>query len=242
MTGFRERIYARYFTTTYGGTSPSDEAAFALAVPALADLLLPHLPPSRDAFIVDAACGIGYALAMLQRAGYSRAVGIDLSEEQVEVARSKGMPVERAEAIAWLTARPGQLDAVLALDFAEHLTRDELLAFLDACRTALKPGGRVVIKTPNALSPLASRFRWRDLTHELVYSEHSLRQAFLTCDLAPVAIVGERFKPLTLKARVRGWVAGAMRALWRLYLVAELGSEDLRTPLEFNLIAVAEKR
>ena len=240
--GFRERIYSRYFTTTYGETSPGDEASFALAIPALRDLLLPHLPAARDAFIADAACGIGYALAMLQKSGYTHVVGIDLSEEQVEVAKGKGLPVERAEAIAWLSARPGELDAVLALDFAEHLTRDELLAFLDACRSALKPGGRVVIKTPNALSPLASRFRWRDLTHELVYSEHSIRQAFLTCDLVPVAIVGERFRPLTWKARVRGWVAGAMRGIWRLYLVAELGSEDLRTPLEFNLIAVAEKR
>lgn len=240
--GFRDRIYARYFTTTYGETSPGDEASFRLAMPALRDILLPHLPRARDAFIVDVACGIGYALAMLRQEGFSRAVGIDLSEEQVSVAQARGLPVERAEAIGWLAARPGQLDAVLALDFAEHLTRDELLAFLDACRTALRPGGRIVIKTPNALSPLASRFRWRDLTHELVYSEHSLRQAFLTCELTPVAIVGEKFRPLTLKARVRGWAAGAMRAVWRLYLVAELGSEDLRTPLEFNLIGVAEKR
>jgi 2-polyprenyl-3-methyl-5-hydroxy-6-metoxy-1,4-benzoquinol methylase len=238
---FRTRIYERYFTTTYGEASPATEAAFRLAEPALRELLLPYLPADRGARIADVACGIGYALEMLRNAGYANAVGIDLSAEQVEVARRRQLPVERAEALAFLREREGHWDALLALDFLEHLRRDELFEFLDAARFALKPGGRLVIKTPNALSPLASRFRWRDLTHELVYSEHSLRQAFVTCGLRTVTIVGERFRPLTAKAWARSWVAGALRARWRLDLVAELGSEDLRTPLEFNLIAVAER-
>lgn len=241
-SGFRRQLYDRYFSTLYGRSNPPDAEAYRTAGRALAGVLGRWLPARRDAEILDVACGIGYAVDMLRSAGYTRARGVDLSAEQVEVAKRRGLPIEQGDAFDALRASPGRLDLILALDFLEHLTRDELLEWLALAREALVPGGRLVIKTPNASSLLGSRARYRDLTHEWAFTDTSLRTALLASGLEPLAIAGERIPAVTAAAWCRGVVAGAFRAVWRVYLVAELGREGLESPLEFNLLAIAERR
>ena len=239
---FRERIYASYFTNQYSSVNRIDDTAYETVGRVLRELLVPYLPAGKDAEIVDVACGTGYAVHALQAAGYTRVRGIDLSPEQVEIARARGLPVERGDLFPYLEARPQSLDVVIALDILEHLDRDELLRFFDLCREALRPGGRLIAKTANANSLLASRFRYLDFTHEIIFTERSLRAAFLASGLHPVWIGGEKIRPFTLAAWIRWVVAATGRALWRTYLISELGREAVGIPLEFCLIGVAERR
>jgi SAM-dependent methyltransferase len=239
---FRERAYASYFTHQFSSVNRIDDASYRDHGRILRALLLPHLPASREAEIVDVACGTGFALHALREAGYTRICGIDLSPEQVEIARGRGLPVERADLFPYLETRRGSLDAIVALDIVEHLDRDELLRFFDLSREALRPGGRLIAKTANANSLLGPRFRYLDFTHEIIFTERSLRAAFLAAGLYPVWIGGEKIKPFTLAAWLRLAVASAGRVLWRVYLVAELGREAVDIPLEFCLIGVAERR
>jgi len=239
--GYRERVYARYYSTTFSAANPADDDAYRSAARILRQIVLPWLPADRGAAVLDVACGIGFTVAMLRAAGYAAVTGIDLSPEQVAVARGRGLPVLEADAFAHLAERPGAYDAILAFDFIEHLDRDELLRFLDLARAALRPRGRLLVKTPNANSPLAARMRWLDLTHECIFTDRSLRAAFLTCGLTPVAVTGERWRPFTPGGWVRAVVAALLHALWRLYLVADLGAEGRGLPVEFDLIGVAER-
>lgn len=218
-----------------------EAASYASNARVLRQVLLPHLPEDRSAVILDAACGIGYAVGMLEDSGYSNVHGVDLSREQVEVAQAHGLPVEIGDAFDVLSRRASQFDVVLALDFIEHLERDELLQFLDLVRDALRPGGRIVVKTPNANSLIGLRARYRDLTHELVFTEQSLRQALLTCGLRPVTITGERYRPFTVKGWIRWLPAWIGRLAWKAYLIAELSEEGFGIPTEYNLLAVAER-
>jgi 2-polyprenyl-3-methyl-5-hydroxy-6-metoxy-1,4-benzoquinol methylase len=238
---YRERLYAGYFATHYAPANAVDDAAYRRSAAVLRQLVLPWIPGDRGSAVLDVACGVGFMLAMLREAGYADVAGIDLSAGQVEVGRRRGLPIAQEDAFEHLAAKRGAYDVILAFDFLEHLDRDELLHFLDQASAALRPRGRLVVKTPNANSPLAARLRWTDLTHETLFTERSLRAAFLTCGLTPVAILGERWRPSTITGRARAAVAAAFRALWRLYLVAELGDEGRGLPVEFNLIGVAER-
>lgn len=237
---FRERVYGAYYTSTFARANPATDADYAMRARILSQVLLPHLPVARDARILDLACGTGYAVHMLREAGYTNVHGVDVSGEQVELARRRGLPVEEGDVFATLAGQAGTCDAILALDFIEHLDRDELLEFFDRCRTALKPGGRLVVKTANANSPIAPRLRWGDLTHEQLFTENSLRAAFQVCALKPVFIGGQRYRPFTASGWLRLALAEFGRWLWGIYLIADLGREGVGVATEFDLVGVAE--
>jgi cyclopropane fatty-acyl-phospholipid synthase-like methyltransferase len=236
-------VYATYFSASYAEVNPITDEGYQHQERVLRRALLPYLPTSRTAAILDVGCGVGYAVNMLLRAGYARTRGIDISPEQVEVARRRGLPVEEADAFAFLSNRHQEFDAILALDFIEHLDRDEVLSFFDLARAALRPGGRLIVRTANASSLLAGRSRYRDLTHEQVFTEHSLRAALQVCGFLPLVIRGDQYYPANWKGWVRKVFASGVRTLWKAYLIAELGLvEGRHIPTEFNLFGVAERR
>jgi 2-polyprenyl-3-methyl-5-hydroxy-6-metoxy-1,4-benzoquinol methylase len=238
---YRQRIYARYFSTSYSVVNRPTDADYEHHARALASVLGPYLPASRDAAIVDVACGIGYAVHMLRRRGYAQAYGVDISREQVDVAEARGLAVRHADAFEHLQGQRETCDAILALDFIEHLTKDEILKFFDLARAALRPLGSLIMKTPNASSLIGPRARYRDLTHELLFTEMSLREGLMTCGLDLTHCVGESIRPFTAGGWARWAVAGLGRAMWKTYLIAELGREGFHIPTSYNLIAVARR-
>jgi hypothetical protein len=149
--------------------------------------------------------------------------------------------VVEADVFDYLTGVDETLDAIVASDFIEHLDRNELFDFLELASRALRPGGRLVVKTPNASCLFAARSRYLDLTHELVFTEKSLRAAFAASGLRPLVVTGERVRPFTVKGWIRWVPAQAVRLLWKAYLISELSEEGFGIPTEFNLIAVAER-
>lgn len=240
-TEHRARLYRRYLSALYEESNPIGGSEYHRRLTTLRDLLLPLLPQDRDAQIADLGCGIGSAVEMLIAQGYRNVQGVDASEEQVMAARRRNLPVAHENIFEFLAAHRGVFDVLLALDVIEHLSRGELLEFLDLVVVALRPKGRLIVKTANANAPTASRMRFKDLTHELIFTEQSLRMAFSVTGLRPVAIYGERPRPASIAGLARGVLAAITRRLWRLFLIAELGREGLRIPVEFNLIAIAEK-
>jgi 2-polyprenyl-3-methyl-5-hydroxy-6-metoxy-1,4-benzoquinol methylase len=239
--GYRDRVYASYFTTTFSTANEVSDAAYRRSARALRQIILPWIPGDRSASLLDVACGVGFTVEMLREEGYSNVTGIDLSPEQVHLARRRGLPVRQEDVFEHLDGKPSAYDVILAFDFLEHLHRDELIRFLDLTREALRPGGRLLVKTPNANSPLATRMRWLDLTHENIFTDRSLRAAFLTCNLRPVAVTGQHFWPFTPGGWVRLGISSVLHTLWKLYLIADLGREGRGLPVEFDLIGVAER-
>lgn len=240
-SNYRARIYDRYFSTSYSVVNRPTDADYEHHARALESVLGRYLPASRDAAIVDVACGTGYAVHMLRKAGYTKAYGVDISREQAEVAAARGLPVRQADTFEHLEGQREAFDTILALDFIEHLVKDEILKFFDLARVALRPGGTLIMKTPNASSLIGPRARYRDLTHELLFTEMSLREGLMTCDLDLTHCVGESITPFTAFGWARWAVAGVGRALWKTYLIAELGREGVHIPTSYNLIAVARR-
>jgi SAM-dependent methyltransferase len=61
-------------------------------------------------------------------------------------------------------------DLITAFDVIEHFGKDEAIDVLHLIWKRLKPGGILILQTPNALSPWSNSLRYGDLTHEIIYS------------------------------------------------------------------------
>jgi O-antigen chain-terminating methyltransferase len=117
--------------------------------------------------VLDVGTGRGELLEVLAAAGIP-CKGIDLNPEAVTIARSKGLDVELADLMGFLTAQPDEsLGAVVALHVVEHLPPEVLLSFVDEAMRTLAPGGLVIFETPNPTNLVvgASSF-YHDPTHE----------------------------------------------------------------------------
>jgi ubiquinone/menaquinone biosynthesis C-methylase UbiE len=97
--------------------------------------------------VLDIACGEGYGSAALMRAGASSVIGVDVSEAACAHARARhGVDARVGDAEA-IPLGSGAVDAVVSFETIEHVGHPDL--FLQECARVLRPGGLLVISTPN---------------------------------------------------------------------------------------------
>lgn len=121
-------------------------------------LTLADLRPNQR--VLDIGCGRGdLLLSTTSRGAY--AVGVDYSHAAMRLvgqlvghsadSQRGGARVARMDATR-LALRPGSFDVAFMLDVVEHLYQPDLELALAEARSALKPGGRLIIHTsPNRL-------------------------------------------------------------------------------------------
>jgi 2-polyprenyl-3-methyl-5-hydroxy-6-metoxy-1,4-benzoquinol methylase len=181
MIDYRTRIYERYASSFRNTKLDFDERAKICWGKAFDYYFRGWLPKQNDAMIADLACGDGNLLYFFKRRGYTHTSGVDISPEQVQIAKQVNPGVVEADVIDFLETRPETFDLITGLDIIEHLQKDEILRFLDGCLTALKPGGRLILQTPNAESPWGNSIRYGDFTHEVCFSPDSLKSLMRLC-------------------------------------------------------------
>jgi SAM-dependent methyltransferase len=116
--------------------------------------------------VLDVGCSSGYLAEHVQARGVS-VVGLEMDASAAEYARRfcEAVHVGDVETME-LPFEPGSFDAVLCGDLIEHLRDPQ--AFLARVRPLLRPGGRLVLSTPNVanwsvrLSLLFGRFRYTE--------------------------------------------------------------------------------
>lgn len=222
---YRARIYERYASNFQSAPQFFDVTAARRWGKAYRHYLRGWLPERRDARILDVACGGGRLLQFYLDAGYTEVHGVDVSPEQVALARQVTPNVTQVSALDYLAEHPGRFDLISGLDIVEHFRKDEVLHFLDQCFGALKPAGRLVLQTPNAESPWGTQHRYNDLSHELAFNPNALSRL--------LALVGFE----AIEAREQGpvpwgygpastlrWCAWqAIRAALKVWNIAETG-------------------
>ena len=170
------------------GGAKFDYAAADRWAPSLWYGLRGWLPRGPDAAIVDLGCGDGTALYLLAKRGYRRLAGIDLSPSRTATARQVVDSVETLDVIAYLRRGGEPVDLLLALDLVEHLPGSAAREFVELCARRLRPGGRIVLRTPNAVSPFFGQVRYDDLTHEQCFTPASLAALLEGAGLAGVEL------------------------------------------------------
>jgi SAM-dependent methyltransferase len=166
----RDRLYESYASQHSGqGSAEATGIMYQRDIRAL-------LPPPSAGPVIDIGCGAGQLVRCLLADSYD-ASGIDISPEQVALARADGLlQVRHGDHRELLRERPGEVAAVTATDLLEHLTKLEVLDTFDAVAAALRPGGRFIARVPNAVSPFGGHIRYGDFTHETWYTAGSVRQ------------------------------------------------------------------
>jgi 2-polyprenyl-3-methyl-5-hydroxy-6-metoxy-1,4-benzoquinol methylase len=219
---YRDRIYEKYASHFKNESSRFDASAAEHWARPYATYLSGWLPQDPSAAILDLACGNGRLLHYFQRQGYSRLSGVDISTEQVALARQVTPDVEEANVLAFLDAHPGQYDLITALDLIEHLGKDEVLQFLDGCYRALRPGGRLILQTPNGDSPFVGTIRYGDFTHELCFTPALLGRLMGLCGF-------RRFEAREQGPVPLGVLSGVRFVLWKLVRLSFVAESMIET-------------
>jgi 2-polyprenyl-3-methyl-5-hydroxy-6-metoxy-1,4-benzoquinol methylase len=217
LSALRNRLYESY-VSQHSGWAPDATTRLIYRRD-----IGPLLPPPATGPVLDIGCGSGQLVRCLLEDGY-QAGGIDVSPEQVAVARQAGLDqVRQGDYLDLLGGYSGQLAAVTATDLLEHLTKPEVLATFDAVAAALRPGGTFVARVPNAVSPFGGHIRYGDFTHETWFTVQSVRQLAAAAGLGPVRVIG-------CPPPVHGAASAVRLALWKpisglfkLALAAETG-------------------
>lgn len=173
-SGYRAHLYENYGADFQSAPERFDSSAAVRWGRAYDHYLRGWLPESKDARIVDLACGYGKLLYFFRERGYRRIAGVDISPDQVRRAREVVATVHQGDVLAFLAGHSAEFDLITALDLIEHLTKDEVLRFVHSCFQALRPGGRLILQTPNADSPFGMAMRYNDLTHEVCFNPNAL--------------------------------------------------------------------
>jgi O-antigen chain-terminating methyltransferase len=102
-----------------------------------------------QARVVDIGSGRGEWLELLQEHGF-QATGVDLNGVLVKACRERGLDVVEEDLFRYLSAQQdGSLGVLSAFHVVEHLSIEELVSFLNEAMRVLKPGGALMLETPN---------------------------------------------------------------------------------------------
>lgn len=181
MTSYRQRIYEKYVSCHQASSLTFDVAVARQRARPYRYYFRGWLPARVDARIIDLACGGGMLLHFFKDMGYTNLNGVDVSPEQIELARQVVPSIEHASIFDVLAKHNDTFDMITALDIIEHLTKDEVFQLLDGCWRALKPGGRLILQTPNAETPWGFPVRYADFTHEVCFTPQNLARLLELC-------------------------------------------------------------
>lgn len=136
-----------------------------------------HLPPSKDARILDLGCGNGALVHALRQHGYDRVNGVDWSPEQIEYAHSHGvLNVVMDDIHSFVNKSDEIYDCIIMIDVLEHLSKEDALSILAKCRHMLSQGGKLLLRVPNNVSPIGYYYQACDYTHRTAFTPRSLGQ------------------------------------------------------------------
>jgi 2-polyprenyl-3-methyl-5-hydroxy-6-metoxy-1,4-benzoquinol methylase len=239
MADFRRPVYARYVSAFKTDIVSRQGPALAQYFRWCEIKYRPFVEALPDGCrVLDLGCGSGDLMRFLVSRGVV-AEGIDISEEQVNVALNAGLEVSQADAFDFLATRREMYDGIVAVDFLEHFHKDELLRLLDAIGRALKPNGLLLIQTPNGEGLFASQIIYGDLTHMTILSPRSLRQALALAGFGNISVYEAGPAPIGVRGRVRSVIWRAVSIGVRLLRYTEAGRAA--PVLTENMIGVAQR-
>ena len=237
---FRNELYRRYVTGFKGLDGSMDPQYLEGYLEWCRFKFGPLLAKtSRDAPVLEVGCGSGNLLLYLASEGFTKVRGIDISEEQVQIALERGLDAEVADVFGFLRRAPAKYHVVFAIDFIEHFGKDELVELLRLIHGVLDSDGCLMIQTPNGQGLFSRQVIYADLTHLTVLSPPSLRQALYLAGFCELCFEETGPVPKDIKGKGRVVLWKALKLVANLIRVIETGKTQ-RIWTE-NFICVAHK-
>lgn len=119
------------------------------------DFTVMYLPAQPGNRLLEVGCGSGKKLKLMQDLGWY-VEGVDFDQAAVDNAKSKGLKVHPGT-VEEQKYPENYFDAIIMSHVIEHV--HDPLSLLQVCSRILKPGGRLIIVTPNGQSLGHSLYR-----------------------------------------------------------------------------------
>ena len=152
---------------------------------------LKYMPENKDVNTLIISCGPGYFVDMLNRNGYKNVLGIDSDPEKVKYAKEKNLNciAERAFEFLQSNLSKTKFDVIVAEQEINHLSKAELLEFLDLCKNNLVKGGTLIVHVINGANPIVgAESLAQNFDHQFTFTEYSLKQALEHSDFKNITI------------------------------------------------------
>lgn len=234
MSSFRENSYGRYETFAIPN--------YAQYAAAYDRRLSKRLSISTDAKCLDVACGFGNFLAFLRHKKVRTLVGVDGAAPAIKAVQQEfGVEAGVCEDVfQYFETSQERFDLISALDFLEHLNKQELHVFLGMVEARLAVGGRFLVRVPNAASLFGMASRYNDITHEVCFTPNALRDVFMTHGFRAVAIWEDTGTPTSPAQFMHRTVWEIARLFIRFLDMAETGAKG-EAVYTRNMWALAER-
>jgi len=151
----------------------------------------PLLPPHRGAAILDIGFGGGWFLAACIKLGYTNLFGAEFGISGKEYIRQWSPAIK---ALLNIESNIGDLlagwkesfDLIHLSHVIEHIPKYSLLYVVDSLFWALKPGGTLLLRTPNMEAPCANSSLFVTLAHEYGFVGSNLNSLLTICSFEQV--------------------------------------------------------
>jgi 2-polyprenyl-3-methyl-5-hydroxy-6-metoxy-1,4-benzoquinol methylase len=146
----------------------------------------PLLPSDTKSAILDVGFGAGWFLAACVKLGYTNLSGADFGiENKSHVAdwMKEGINLHEIESDigTFLSHYPESYDFIHMSHVIEHIPKYSLLWVVDALYQALRPGGVLLLRTPNMEGPTPNSSLYVTLAHEYGFSGSNLKSLLDIC-------------------------------------------------------------
>ena len=166
----------------------------------------PLLPQNPDAAILDLGFGRGWFIAACLKHGYANIYGADFGIARKAHVRDWSPSVKELYEIEtnigdFLAGYRERFDLIHMSHVIEHIPKYSLLYVVDALYWALKPGGVLLLRTPNMEGPCATSSLYVTLAHEYGFAGSNLNSLLNICNFEEMLFHNfEIYRP-TLKQR-----------------------------------------
>ena len=198
------------------------------------------LPENKNTKILDVGCGTGQFLYFLKKSGYKNYYGIDISEEQIEFCQKNiSKDATAIDGFDFLKNNNKKFELIVLNDVLEHIKKEGLFEFLKLIYGALENGGKLLIKVPNMANPFGLQSRYDDITHDIGFTELSLKEALIMSGFKDVMVKGGSYPIISFQSFIGRVIAKFTQLALRFILRAQ-GYNSARL-LEKHIIASASK-
>lgn len=149
-----------------------------------------YIPRDIKSNILVISCGPGYFVNMLNKHGYTNVLGIDSYSEKIKHALNKGLNCKTAKAFDFLNSTDVLYDVIVAEQEINHLTKTEILSFLQLCKKRLNTNGLLILHSLNGANPITGPDAIaQNFDHYNIFSEYSLRQVLRYSGFKRISVI-----------------------------------------------------
>jgi 2-polyprenyl-3-methyl-5-hydroxy-6-metoxy-1,4-benzoquinol methylase len=146
------------------------------------------LPDDKQAAVLDVGFGGGAFLAACLRLGYTNLSGADFgiaNKAHVKAWAPHAIHLSEIQSDigSFLADKPETFQFIHMSHVIEHIPKYSLFWVVDALYRALKPGGMLMLRTPNMEGPCANSSLYVTLAHEYGFSSSNLASLLDICGL-----------------------------------------------------------